>query len=173
MGKAILRWSGVHILINAYAPSFIFLIFLTSSSGICRSCRQTKRCAEVWEHCALFGLHEAGWAHHWWLQICCFSYYTYWNTTLKSLTSVFFFFFLRIYFRSKLCGGSFCHWSARRAQIWAPIHMFAVSAECAANRNAPPFDWTETSAEVSGKVFQAFSLSSRGTFFQNVSLRFF
>lgn len=91
MGKAIPRKSGVHILINAYAPSFILLIFLTSSSGFCRSCRQTKRCAEVWKHCALFGLHEAGWAHHWWLQICCFSYYTYWNTTLKSLTSVFFF----------------------------------------------------------------------------------
>lgn len=70
-----------------------------------------------------------------------------------------FFFFLRIYFRSELCGGSFCRWSTRRAQIRAPIHMFAVSAECAANRNAPPFDWTETSAEVSGKVFQAFSLS--------------
>lgn len=166
MGKAILRNWGVHILINAYvlydhAPSFIFLIFLTSSFGFCRSSRQRKRCAEVWKHCALFGLHEAGWAHHWWLQICCFSYYTYWNTTLKSLTSVLFF-PLPIYFRSKLCGGSFCRWSTGRAQIWAPIHMFAVSAERAANRNAPPFDWTETSAEVSGKAFQAFFSSPPG-----------
>lgn len=96
MGKAILRNWGVHILINAYvlydhAPSFIFLIFSTLSFGFCRSSRQRKRCAEVWKHCTLFGLHEAGWAHHWWLQICCFSYYTYWNTTLKSLTSVLFF----------------------------------------------------------------------------------